>query len=397
MLAGMNNYAELSRAELADRLMTRDAQVAALEQAAREPDVAGGRDRAALADSEERIRAILQTAVEGIITIDGHGLIESVNPAAEKIFGWTAAELFGRNISMLMPAPYRAEHDGYLSRYQQTGRAKIIGIGREVTGKRKDGSHFPMDLSVGEMLVAGRRMFTGIIRDITERRRLEREILEITDREQRRIGQDLHDGLGQHLTGIELLAEVLQQKLAARSPAHSARAGEITKYVREAIQQTKLLARGLAPVVVESEGLMSALCELAVHSEKLFGVHCVVHCPAPVLLADHTVALHLYRIAQEAVTNAIRHGQAKTITLRLAVAHGHLELRIADNGLGLPAGAPSADERPPGSGMGLRIMRYRAGMIGGDLAFAPNPGGGLVVSCSLRLPGAEAPAERSHP
>src|SRR5262249_1744578 len=127
----------------------------------------------ALHDSEERLHAILQTAVEGILTIDEHGIVESINPAAEKTFGFTAAEIVGRNVSALMPSPYREEHDGYIANYLRTGNARIIGIGREVVGQRKDGSLFPMDLAVSEVNLAGRRLFTGFIRDISERKRAE--------------------------------------------------------------------------------------------------------------------------------------------------------------------------------------------------------------------------------
>ncbi len=130
----------------------------------------------ALHDSEERLRAILQTAVEGIITIDERGIVESINPAAEKTFGFAAAEIVGKNVSALMPSPYREEHDHYISNYLRTGQARIIGIGREVIGQRKDGSLFPMDLAVSEVALAGRRLFTGFIRDISERKRAEEKL-----------------------------------------------------------------------------------------------------------------------------------------------------------------------------------------------------------------------------
>lgn len=130
----------------------------------------------ALHDSEERLRAILHTAVEGIITIDERGIVESMNPAAEKTFGWKAIEVIGKNVSMLMPSPYREQHDDYLANYVRTGHAKIIGIGREVVGQRKDGSLFPMDLAVSEVRLAKQRLFTGFVRDITERKRAEEKL-----------------------------------------------------------------------------------------------------------------------------------------------------------------------------------------------------------------------------
>jgi|AGTN01.2.fsa_nt_gi PAS domain S-box/PAS domain S-box/PAS domain S-box len=137
-----------------------------------------GRKRieSSLRESEARNRAILDAAVDGIITIDGHGLVRSLNPAAERIFGYRAVEVVGRNVSMLMPEPYRAEHDGYLRNYLRTGHARIIGIGREVKGRRKDGSVFPMDLAVGESAQGGERIFAGIIRDITDRKAAEERL-----------------------------------------------------------------------------------------------------------------------------------------------------------------------------------------------------------------------------
>jgi len=130
-------------------------------------------------DSEERLRAIFDTAVEGIITINDRGSIDSFNPAAERIFGYGPSEVLGRNVSMLMPSPQREEHDGYLANYLRTGHARIIGIGREVVGQRKDGSTFPMDLSISEVRLAGGRMFTGIVRDITVRKEAEAKLAEM--------------------------------------------------------------------------------------------------------------------------------------------------------------------------------------------------------------------------
>jgi two-component system CheB/CheR fusion protein len=275
--------------------------------------------------------------------------------------------------------PYRREHDGYIANYLRTGDARIIGIGREVTGRRKDGSVFPMDLSVSEVRLDERRLFTGFVRDITDRKRLEEEILTASDAERRRIGHGLHDGLGQHLAGIELMSQVLEQELEGKSKAAAAQAGRIAQHVREAISQTRMLARGLSPVSVESNGLMSALHELASTISGLFRIKCAFQCPEPVLVPDNTVATHLYRIAQEATNNAIKHGKASNITITLNNKLGMAELEIRDDGKGFSK--PSLD----GDGMGLRIMKYRAGIIGGALEIRPEKGGGSTVTCAFRV------------
>ena len=226
----MKDYGRLARAKLIELIRELEQKATANEVQQAERTHERRRAQAALRDSEERLRAILETAVEGIITIDERGVIESANRAAERIFGYAAAELIGRNVSVLMPSPYREGHDGYLANYVRTGHARIIGIGREVVGQRKDGTTFPMDLSVSEVRLADRRLFTGFVRDITGRKQLEQEILEISNREQQRIGQDLHDGLCQQLAGIELMCEVLEQKLTAKSRTEAGRVGEIARH-----------------------------------------------------------------------------------------------------------------------------------------------------------------------
>jgi len=370
------DYAKLSRTELLERLRALDPQAASSEPSGVSGDDVGIAE-AARQESAERLRAILETAVEGIITIDERGLMESLNPAAEKIFGYSSSELVGRNISLLMPSPYREEHDVYMANYARSGMAKIIGIGREVVGQRKNGTVFPLDLSVSEVRLAKRRLFTGFVRDITERKHLENEVLRASEAEQRRIGHDLHDGICQYLAGIELMTRVLQQNLEKKSKTQGDQAGKIAEHMRAAVAQARMLARGLSPVVLESDGLMSALRELAVTAEKLFQVVCHFHCPVLVLVSDHAMATHLYRIAQEAVNNAVKHGRATSIDLSLTLGAGILSLEVRDNGNGLPTGPPA-----PG-GMGLRIMRYRAGTVGGTLVVRANPDRGATVVCSL--------------
>lgn len=228
----------------------------------------------------------------------------------------------------------------------------------------------------------GRRVgrVVGTILDLTERRELEREVLEISEREQRRIGHDLHDGLCQELAGIELRSRVLEQRLAVRGLREdSDQAGKLSRLVRETIAHTRSLARGLSPVMKNSEGLAAALQELATNTADLFHIGCELEGGEDrwSALADPVAAGHLYRIAQEAVSNAIKHGRARRVTIRLAGNPDVLTLSVRDDGVGFP------EVMPAGVGMGMRVMRYRAGMISGELSVGRGQSGGTVVSCTV--------------
>jgi signal transduction histidine kinase len=216
---------------------------------------------------------------------------------------------------------------------------------------------------------------TGI--DITERKQLEKAILDISAREQRRIGQDLHDGLGQHLTGIAFMAKVHEAKLAEQKRSETEDAAKLVQLVNEAIHKTRELARGLLPVVSDSQGLMSALQLWAAEVEDLFGVLCRFQCDAPVLIHDDTMATHLYHIAREAVNNAIKHGNPQIVLIQLTAEQGQGTLLIKDDGRGI-AESPASPQ-----GMGLHIMNYRAGMIGGTLEVRRDTTRGTVVTCKF--------------
>ena len=216
-----------------------------------------------------------------------------------------------------------------------------------------------------------------LVAAVSEREELERALLQISEREQTRIGQDLHDGLGQHLAGIELMSQVLEQNLSAkRLKSEAARAADIARHVRDAISQTRLLARGLSPFVLESEGLISGLQELAHRAESLFRIACEFKCVRDVAVSQ-AAANHLYRIAQEAISNAVKHGKAKRVDIRLESSDGQLSLSVRDDGGGMPSVLPEK------RGIGLRIMQYRAHVIGGTLTAERDPAGGTIVRCII--------------
>ncbi|MCS1406917.1 MAG: Sensor protein FixL [Verrucomicrobia subdivision 3 bacterium] len=328
-------------------------------------------------EAKARLQSILDTAVEGIITIDEEGAIEDFNSAAERIFGYRQAEVMGKNVGILMPEPYHSRHDDYLKAYRTTGKAKIIGIGREVVGRRKDGTVFPMDLSVSEVWFGEQRSFCGFVRDISERKQLEKEILAISDRERLRIGQDLHDDLGQHLTGVEFMCQTLEQTLKAKGVEEASAVQEIGRLVRSAIAHTRRLARGLSPIILDPGGLIPALGELAEATAKRFRIRCEFQCPRHFVIDDEATASHLYRIAQEAIQNAIKHGRATEIEIGLTKTPERTALSVRDNGKGI------LKKLPKKRGMGLRVMGYRAGLIGGSLAVQRRNEGGTTVLCTV--------------
>ena len=354
----------------------------------------------ALREKHEHLQAIWNSAFDAIITIDSKGQIETANRATEKMFGYAVAELPGQNVNILMPSPFREEHDDYLRRFRETGEARILNVPRELVARRKDGSTFPIDLSVTQ--VDHSDFYNGIIRDISERKELQTHVLEIAAEEQRRIGQELHDGIGQELTGLSLIAGTL---LSLITDVHELeRDGQIVRQINEtgfnrirdiieklnqklseANRNVHQLSHGIMPVQIDAEALRSALEELAASTHTPSKVRCRFDCPQPVMAANNTTATHLYRIAQEAVNNALKHSQASEICISLRQDHNQILLEIRDNGVGMPATKNDVDVSRRTRGMGLQTMQYRAGMIGGTLQLEQNETGGTRVRCAILL------------
>jgi signal transduction histidine kinase len=243
----------------------------------------------------------------------------------------------------------------------------------------------------GPFLADERRLINGVVEGLKaylDRKWLESEILEISDREQRRIGQDLHDGLTQQLRGIAYLSHVLQKDLAEKAFPAAKDASRITHLLNEAILEAHGLARGLFPMPLGAEGLMSALKELASSIKSIYKISCRFICPKPVFIENTSVAIHLYRIAQEAIQNAIKHGKATRVVIRLTKTAEDVELAVKDNGRGLPKHLGKQ------KGMGLKIMDYRARMIGAELRLQ-RAVVGTLLTCTLRT-GATNSQDQRH-
>jgi PAS domain S-box-containing protein len=302
-----------------------------------------------------------------------------VSPAYEKIWGRSCKELYQSPhawLEAIHPEDRKAVADAILSK-QVTGE-----YNQEYRILRPDGTHrwirdraFPIRDSSGKVI-----RLVGIAEDTTDRHRLEREILEISDREQARIGQDLHDGLCQQLVSLGFDTNSLEQQLTARAGPEVTVVQKMGRVLDDVIAEARALARGLFPVQLEADGLSLALQQLAAGVSARARVQCRVDCPQPVLVRDNTVATHLYRIAQEAVNNAVKHSRAGLIVIELKTNHNRIELKVSDNGVGIPV------SRNPTGGMGLHIMNYRAQAIGGALTIERATGHGTLVYCSAPQP-----------
>jgi PAS domain S-box-containing protein len=329
---------------------------------------------------EERnfISAILDTVGALVLVLDDAGRIQQFNPACELTSGYSQEEVQGKCFwELLLPSE---EAERFKSVFELL-RTDLLPQNYQTSWVTRHGDRrliaWTTTLLPANGESSGYIIATGI--DITERKQLEKAILDISAREQRRIGQDLHDGLGQHLTAIAFMAKVHEARLAEKNSRETGDAAKIVSLVNEAVHKTRELARGLLPVVSEAQGLMAALELCAAEVEDLFGVSCRFECDAPVLIHDNSVATHLYHIAQEAVNNAIKHGHSRAIQIQLSATSGWGRLEIKDDERGI-------SEPIAGPGMGLQIMKYRSGMIGGALDVRRDKMRGTIVTCRFPLP-----------
>lgn len=343
-------------------------------------------ERRAQRDALRTQAFILETMREGVLLVDSASdMIRRTNAALDEMFGYRQGELVGQLAGPLFAMPPVQRE--YVDRSLREGGDGVTAIQPvEFECARRDGQRFVASCVIMPLRRDGSDHWLAVINDVTERKRLEREIIEIANREQQRIGSDLHDGLGQELTGIALLLRSIAAQLEKDSGAALKRdVDEVITLINGSIEATRGLARGLSPVSTERGGLATALKSLAERGRERYGIAIDFRNDAEVVLErlDGNAATHLYRIAQEALTNIARHSSATLATIRLesvAIPPG-LQLIIEDNGRGL---TPRAAEES--QGLGLKLMRYRAQMLGGDLAIESPARGGTSVRCAFPLP-----------
>ena len=323
---------------------------------------------------------ILETMREGVILVDADGRIEFTNPAFDRIFGCRSAEL--RGTSMLALLNFRPRSKGHPIAIERLLRRFNARTNRlHVWLRRCDNSQFPAEVLSARIEQNDTKQILFVVQDISERKRLEQEITEAASRERRRLGSDLHDGLGQELTGISLLLRSLARQLSGKDGTPLPQLDEIIGFVNQAIQSTRTLALGLSPATPPArDGFVAALTSLASWSRAHFGIEVELRLAVPPALSiDEVSATHLYLIAQEAILNAVKHGAARAVVMSLRVANRMIQLSIADNGAGLPKQFSSA------AGMGLKIMEYRAGLFGGSVQIKNRKNGGARVRCICPL------------
>ena len=363
-----------------------------------------------LQENEAFYTSVLSTAPDGIVTIDGRGRIRSFNRAAERIFGYRADEVIGKNVSLLMPTPYREAHDGYLDRYHRTGEKRIIGIGRLVQGLRRDGSTFPLELAVGEVEVDGAKYFTGFVRDISaqqqDRKRAHELQAELAQMSRVAVAGEMSAVLAhevsQPLAAVSNYLQAVRRMLEApkadktriaemlgKGIDQAQRAGDIVRRLRDFTRRgaPERSSEDLSAIVEEAAGLA------LIGTDKLdLRVQWLLARDLPPVMIDRIqiqqVILNLMRNALDALKDAAR--REISVATRLG-GDGTVEIRVADSGGGIPADvksrlfSPFLTTKAGGTGIGLRISLSIVEAHGGRLWAEDNPGGGAVFAFTLPI------------
>jgi PAS domain S-box-containing protein len=338
-----------------------------------------------LSESTNRLGAILGTAAEGILTFSDRGVIESVNAAARNIFGYTADEFLGRNVSMVLPAAFSTARERSVPNDGQTISPDINGIVREASGRRKDGSMFPIDLAVSEVVLADRRIFTGFVRDITERKQVQqmqrefgKQLLHAQEAERARLARELHDDITQRLGLLAMNADRLD------SEADPIEQRKTISGIRDSLmvlsKDVHSLAYKLHPALLEHLGLAAALqaeCERFSRQESIPVDFKLDGLPTDI---PQEARLCLFRVAQEALGNVARHARARAVQVSLHSLDGGLQLAVADNGAGFDPG-----EHAQQPSLGLASMRERVRLLEGKLHIDSKRGHGTTILAWIPL------------
>ena len=348
-----------------------------------------------LARSEARLRSILDSAMDAIITVDESQHIVLFNAAAESVFGCPRDEAIGAPLAWFIPDRYRAEHARHIRRFGETGLSpRRMGAQRIVTGRRRSGEEFPIDASISQITENGRRFYTVILRDVTERaqadealRRSREELRELAlashsvrEQEKSRIARELHDELAQALTALKLDVGWIRNHVPADDGPMAKKLGDISSLLDATVAATRRISADLRPLMLDDLGLLPAIEWLVQKFTERNGIPCELAIEVPDLELKDPHASAVFRILQESLTNAARHAQASQVEVSIDRRDGAVSLTVRDNGRGFSPEGP----RKPGS-YGLMGLRERASLLGGEVKIASEPGRGTTVEVRIPL------------
>ncbi|MDO9268228.1 MAG: PAS domain S-box protein [Methylobacter sp.] len=346
----------------------------------------------ALGKSEARIRSVFNNVSDGIIIIDEHGFIEKLNPSAERLFGYSAEELTGHNINKLMPEPDRSRHDSYLKNYLSNGKAKIIDTRREVSGLRKDGSIFPMELGVSRFYVDQRHFFIGTVHDITERKKAEEALRDLSghletvrEDERTRIAREIHDELGSLLTAHKMDLSWLQKQIPADLSLCHEKIAVMNLHLNDGIGSVRKIIADLRPSIMDHLGLLAAIEWKLDEFKRQNGIQCVLTVQENDIVMDEGRDIAVFRIMQEALTNIAQHSGATHVTLDVETGANSLMMKITDNGCGMT----KAQMHKSGK-YGILGMHERARHFGGEVIIVSKPEKGTSLVLNMHLKSSES-------
>ncbi len=338
---------------------------------------------------EGNLRTLFETVLDGLIIINSQGIVEAFNPAAEKLFGYGAAEIVGQNISLLMPEPYRERHDTYLQNYARTGIPHIIGTTREIQALRRGGDLFAIELSVSEFRQNGARGYIGVVRDISERKKAEenhkrllQQLITAEEEVRRCIARDLHDTVGQSL--LSLMLE-LHNAAEETTPVSPQRCHRLFQQTRALLEEVRRLARGLHPSVLDDLGLSAALGRFTDEYARMHALQVDVYLQGVTThRLPRPLETTLYRIAQEALSNVVKHAHARQVSVLLEQQPTQVQLIIEDDGQGFDVEQTRAESLARGQ-LGLSNIRERASLFGGTVTVESAPERGTTLYVQIPL------------